>query len=324
MDGQKLVIWRVLLIAFAVSLGTVEPANALDSARSILQMFHRAYTRDDGLPGAVNAITQTPDGYLWVGTASGLYRFDGVRFERVGDDRTLAPDISLMETAVNFTIAPTFVQSIWFRILAGLVLAGLVRLAYALRLRQETARLQSGFDVRIAERERIARELHDSLLQGCQGLLLRFQSIANRVPAGDGLRDDIEDALNRADAVLAEGRARVRDLRSTATGDFAQSLAEAASDIITGDMPRFHLTVEGEQRALNVRLCEKALRNFEEAIRNVLKHANAKRIDARLQISSREGAGTEVVMRAPSHVAYKKRRLWPLAHHSLGAAGETA
>lgn len=275
---------------------------------------------------------------------------------------------------VNFAIAPTFVQSIWFKILAGLVLAGLAWLAYALRLRQETARLQSRFNVRIAERERIARELHDTLLQGCQGLLLRFQSIANRVPPGDALRHDIDDALNRTDAVLAEGRARVRDLRnSAATGDFAQSLAEAALNIIAGDAPRFHLTVEGEQRALNALVGEEALRIFEEAIRNVLKHANAKSIDAlltyghqalrlsvrddgtgmsrsklsgggdgrghfgligmreraerigaQLQIASREGRGTEVVMSAPAHVAYKRRRLWPLDHRPAAHVGEIA
>lgn len=192
-----------------------------------------------------------------------------------------------MGAAVNFTIAPTFVQSIWFKLLVALILVPLVWLAYTLRLRQETARLQGRFNVRIAERERIARELHDTLLQGCQGLLLRFQSIANRVPPGNELRNDIEAALDRADAVLAEGRARVRDLRSsTATGDVAQSLAEAASNIIGGDAPLFCLTVEGEQRALNALVGEEVLRVFEEAVRNVLKHAKAKKIDALLTFAA--------------------------------------
>ena len=267
--------------------------------------------------------------------------------------------------AVTFSIAPTFVQSIWFKILVALPLAGLIWLTYTLRIRQETARLQNRFDIRIAERERIARELHDTLLQGFQGLVLRFQSIANRVPAGDALRAPIEDALTRADGVLAEGRARVRELRSSSeTGDLAQSLAEAASNIIGGDTPNFHLTVEGEQRILNTMAGEEVLRTFEEAIRNVVQHANAKNIDAlltygrkalllsvrddgagmaasklsdrdpsghfglvgmreraeriggRLEVTSREGGGTEVILSAPAQMAYKRRRLWPLDFRS--------
>lgn len=274
--------------------------------------------------------------------------------------------------ALNFTIAPTFVQSIWFKLIIGLALTGLAWLAYSQRLRQETARLQGRFDVRIAERERIARELHDTLLQGCQGLLLRFQSIANRVPPGDALHKDIEEALDRADVVLAEGRARVRDLRtSSGASDLAQSLLEAASSIIGGDVPRFELTVEGEQRSLNALVGEEMLRVFEEAVRNVLKHANATKIDAvlafgrqtlrlsirddgagiaqsranerttgqfglvgmreraeriggQLQVASREGAGTEVVMVAPAHAAYKRPRLWPFQRHSTSLSEEAA
>jgi signal transduction histidine kinase len=244
------------------------------------------------------------------------------------------------------------------------------------RLRAQLAckpALQSCSRVRDAERQRIARELHDTLLQGCQALVLRFQSIANRVPCGEALRNDIEDALNRADAVMAEGRARVCELRShMSTGDLAGSLAEDASRIIAGDTPRFHLIVEGDQRALDALVGDEVLRIFEEAIRNVVKHANAKRIDANLtygrqslrlsvrddgigavsskltsnngnghfglvgmreraerigaslRISSREGRGTEVVMTAPAHIAYKRRRLWPLDRRSLSAIEGTA
>ena len=261
---------------------------------------------------------------------------------------------------VAFTIAPTFLQSVWFKILVALALAALAWLAFTLRLRQETARLQSSFNVRIAERERIARELHDTLLQGFQALLLRFQSIANRAPADDALRDSIEEALNRADAVLAEGRARVRELRSgAASDDLAQSLADAASNIIVGDTPRFDLTVEGAQRPLNALVAEEAPRIFEEAIRNVVEHADAKRIDAlltfgrrglrlsvrddgvgmaqsilmagerdghfgligmreratriggRLDVTSRQGGGTEVVLFAPARAAFKGRTRSP-------------
>jgi signal transduction histidine kinase len=273
---------------------------------------------------------------------------------------------------VAFTIAPTFLQSIWFKMLVALALAALAWLAFSLRLRQETARLQGSFNVRIAERERIARELHDTLLQGFQALLLRFQTIANRAPADDALRDSMEDALNRADAVLAEGRARVRELRSgAASDDLAQSLAEAASNIIVGDTPRFDLTVEGAQRPLSALVAEEAPRIFEEAVRNVVEHADARRIEAtltfgrrglslsvrdggvgmaksilvagerdghfgligmrerarriggRLDVTSREGGGTEVVLFVPARAAYKARARSPAPSFASQPGGAT-
>lgn len=189
---------------------------------------------------------------------------------------------------IEFTIPPTFIQSIWFKLL-GLLLVGLLASgAWTLRLRQVTARLQNRFDVRIAERERIARELHDTLLQGFQGLVLRFQSVANRIPDG-GLRAAIDDALDRADAVLVEGRARVRELR-TGTGDrdLAQALLDAAADVVEGDAPSVQLTVEGSPRPLHPIVREEAQRIGEEAIRNAVRHARAEEIELLLTYGRRE------------------------------------
>src|SRR5690242_164548 len=85
---------RCISVALCVfALLAPRAALALDPTRSIVQMFHRAYTHDDGLSGAVHAIAQTRDGYLWVGTDDGLYRFDGVHFEHVVDNRFLARGI---------------------------------------------------------------------------------------------------------------------------------------------------------------------------------------------------------------------------------------
>ncbi|MDP9421368.1 MAG: histidine kinase [Pseudomonadota bacterium] len=189
---------------------------------------------------------------------------------------------------IEFAIPPTFVQSIWFKLLALLSLGLLAWGAWTFRLRQVTAQLQNRFDVRIAERERIARELHDTLLQGFQGLVLRFQSVANRIPDG-GLRASIDDALDRADAVLVEGRARVRELR-TGTGDrdLAQALLDSAADAVEGDAPRVQLTVEGSPRPLHPIVREEAQRIGEEAIRNAVQHARAEEIELLLTYGRRE------------------------------------
>jgi signal transduction histidine kinase/ligand-binding sensor domain-containing protein len=190
---------------------------------------------------------------------------------------------------LTFTIPPTFMQSIWFKFIVLFCVCALVALAYALRVQQVTAQLQNRFNIRVAERERIARELHDTLLQGFHGLLLRFQSITNRVPAGEELRASLDDALDRADAVLTEGRARVRDLRAkTVEGDLAKAIVEDAHKAIEGDAPRFRLTVEGSPRTLHALVSEEVTRIAEEAIRNVVQHANAKSIEAILSYGGAE------------------------------------
>ncbi|MCH8686380.1 ATP-binding protein [Pedomonas mirosovicensis] len=180
---------------------------------------------------------------------------------------------------LEFTILPTFLQTIWFKLLIALAVAALATLAYRFRMRQVMARMQNRFDIRIAERERIARELHDTLLQGIQGLMLRFQAAANRVSAPE-VRETLDDALERADAVLVEGRARVRDLRSTSeSGELAQQLLDLAGRLIEGEPLRADLAVEGEQRPLHPLVQEEAQRIAEEAIRNVVSHAGATKLD---------------------------------------------
>lgn len=74
-------------------LAAAPSAFALDPTRSIQQMHHRAYTQADGLPSSVTTIAQTPDGYLWVGSTSGLYRFDGVRFEPLAAAQLIGPSM---------------------------------------------------------------------------------------------------------------------------------------------------------------------------------------------------------------------------------------
>ena len=122
--------------------------------------------------------------------------------------------LSSRGTMVKLTIEPTFTQSIWFKILVAAGILCLAAFAYALRLRQVTAALQSRFNVRMAERERIARELHDTLLQSFQGLLLQFKAAANRLgePAA---KDVLSSAVTKAQRMLVEARDRVRNFAST-------------------------------------------------------------------------------------------------------------
>lgn len=178
-----------------------------------------------------------------------------------------------------FSIAPTFLQSVWFKLLLAIGIALLMWVTYRMLLKRQAAVLHKRFDIRIAERERIARELHDTLLQSVQGLILRFDSVASHMPSESALYASAQEAIRHAEVVVAEGRDRVRDLRTTTKADLGQSIVEASREIIHGDMPRFTLSVKGEQRVVHVVVGDEMLRVAGEAIRNVFQHARAKTLE---------------------------------------------
>jgi ligand-binding sensor domain-containing protein len=114
---------------------------------------------------------------------------------------------------LNFEIQPTFVESWPFRLLCAFALTALLWLAYSMRLRVVARGVRLRMAERIEERERIARELHDTLLQAIQALTLRFQLAADDLPPGLAGRASLVAAIDMADQVIAEGRDRVRELR---------------------------------------------------------------------------------------------------------------
>src|SRR5262249_13199363 len=154
--------------------------------------------------------------------------------------------------SLAFVIPPAFVQTTSFTVLLALFLSLLLWGAYRLRLRAATRAIQGRMEERLRERERIARELHDTLLQGTYGLTLRFQAVADQIVEGSPVRRAIDDALERADKVMAEGRDRVEGLRLTSDSpvDLAAALEEAANEIAAGSHVQLRIEVHGEARAL--------------------------------------------------------------------------
>src|SRR5262245_3095129 len=106
---------KLVAIAGAALLGIATPSLALDPALRLTQYGHTAWrVRDGALPGAVNAIAQTRDGYLWIATSAGLLRFDGVRFEpwRPPDGTTLRTIVALLGASDG---------SLWIGVIGGLL-----------------------------------------------------------------------------------------------------------------------------------------------------------------------------------------------------------
>lgn len=190
-----------------------------------------------------------------------------------------------------FTVPPAFTQSWPFYILLALAAASLLCAAYSWRLRQVTAHVRSKLEGQLAERERIARELHDTLLQGVQGLILRVQSVANRLPPDRPEKPLLESALDRAEAVLIEGRDRVLDLRpEQKSRDLADHFLGFAEEMGAGAAIKFNLTVEGVSRTLHPLVVDETCRIGMEAIRNAFHHAQAKRIDVAITYTRKEFA----------------------------------
>jgi signal transduction histidine kinase/sugar lactone lactonase YvrE len=206
----------------------------------------------------------------------GTYRF---RVMASNNDGVWNPHAATLE----FTIPPTFFQSIWFLLACAILLAALFVLLYQVKVRAMTAQMRDRMRERLAERERIARELHDTLIQGVQALILRFQLVADDISPEDPSRRALEEALDRADAVLAEGRDRVRDLRRTGGADeIEHMILEIARRQAFAPSTQIAVTSEGTPRPLDPLVWDEVARIANEALFNVWRHAQARQVEIRI------------------------------------------
>jgi signal transduction histidine kinase len=224
----------------------------------------------EGVP--VNDFDEDGDGRLWAGTEQGLFVFDGQAWRPAGASRVQPGDLAKTPWVAE-----------WF---TALCLAGAVLVlwfAYRLHLHRTTLRLRQRLEERHGERERIARELHDTLLQGIQGLMLRFHVAASHLPEGP-VRERLRQALDAADGVLVEGRDRVSELRASSdeVTDLAASYAVLAAEFGVGDAPVLRLVVEGDACQLDPLVSDELYRIGREALFNAFIHAGAREIEVEI------------------------------------------
>lgn len=189
--------------------------------------------------------------------------------------------------SANLTIMPAWYQTATLWALCAAAVFALLFLVFRLRLAQMRNHLQARLQERLFERERIARELHDTLIQGFQGLVLVFGAAAQRISAEDPIREVLGKALKTADGVLAEGRDRVRGLREsmTLTHDLPTALKEAAEDLALAQPIEFSMSVSGTQRPLHAVAMEEVYQIAREALTNAHRHAGANRIELELSFA---------------------------------------
>ncbi len=190
----------------------------------------------------------------------------------------------------NVTQKPFFYQTTTFWVVTGV--AGILLLAglYRLRLREAAARLNARLEERLAERERIARDLHDTLLQGFQGLILRFHDAMMTIPEREPARQLMESALDRADEVLAEGRDRVVNLHACfdEAGDLAKSLALAGDEIANGSEVKVSVTAEGQAQTLDPMALDEIYCIGREAMVNAVRHSKGRSVEVEVDYAAWE------------------------------------
>jgi signal transduction histidine kinase len=162
------------------------------------------------------------------------------------------------------------------------------------RLQQVERQFNMRLEERLNERTRIARDLHDTLLQSFQGLLLRFDVATNLLPERpDEARKRLKSAIDQAEVAIIEGRDAVQGLRSSTvlTNDLALAISALGEELATGESnPNhavFHVAVEGTSRDLHPISRDEIFRIAGEAMRNAFKHAQAQRIEVEIQYHDR-------------------------------------
>ena len=155
------------------------------------------------------------------------------------------------------------------------------------------AQLTLRFEERLAERTRIARELHDTLLQSFQALMLHFQTVNDLLPPGKA-KEALEKALDRADQAIVEGRDAIQNLRSSTalTNELAEAMTALGEELGgTRDGEKssatFRVSIDGRPRELQPILRDDIYRIAREALRNAFRHAQATKIEADITYSER-------------------------------------
>jgi ligand-binding sensor domain-containing protein/signal transduction histidine kinase len=190
--------------------------------------------------------------------------------------------------SLGIKILPPWWNTSWFRSICVIVVLLSLYAAYSYRVAQIARQFEVRLEERVSERTRIARELHDTLLQSFQGLIFRLQAVGDLLPEGKA-KDQLERSLERADQAIAEGRSTVYELRSSATttNDLAEAIRTLGDELTTQDSAAFRLVVEGPVRALHPIVRDEIYRITCEGLRNAFGHARASHIETEIAYGER-------------------------------------
>jgi signal transduction histidine kinase len=196
---------------------------------------------------------------------------------------------------LEFSIAPAYYQTNWFRAVCAVLVLALVWAIYQIRVRQLRHDFALTLEARVGERTSLARELHDTLLQSFHGLMLRFAIVSQLLPEHPvEAKEQLDSTMDRAAKAIAEGRDAVQGLRASTvqTNDLARAInalgEELATDPAHPGTPAFRVTVEGEARDLHPIPRDEIYRIAAEALRNAFRHAQARHIEVEIRYDNQQ------------------------------------
>jgi len=194
------------------------------------------------------------------------------------------------DAALDFSVVPAYYQTTWFRALCTFLSLALLWAAYHGRVRQMKKQFNMTLDARVGERARIARDLHDTLLQSFHGLLLRFQTASLLLPERPiEAKEKLDSAIEQAAGAITEGRETVQGLRASTVerNDLALAIKtfgeELENDFNNHRPATFRVAVEGQPRDLHPILRDEIYKVAAEALRNAFHHSQAKQVEVELR-----------------------------------------
>jgi signal transduction histidine kinase/ligand-binding sensor domain-containing protein len=192
------------------------------------------------------------------------------------------------ETVFGFEVEPAFWQTWWFRSTLAVLLASIAYVFYRLRLHRLTQQLNMRFEERLAERTRIAQELHDTLLQGFLSASMQLHVADDQLPADSPAKPLINRVLALMGRVIDEGRNAVRGLRSgnEDSYDLGQAFSRVAQELVTQQEVDFRVVMEGLPRALHPVIRDEVYRIGRESVVNAFRHSRASKIEVEVDYSA--------------------------------------
>jgi signal transduction histidine kinase len=196
------------------------------------------------------------------------------------------PDPGGLVVAVAITKgAPPFWGTLWFRLGSLLVAIAAMLGLYRIRMRQVARQLNVRFEERLAERTRIAQELHDTLLQGFVSASMQLHVAAERLPPDSPHRAPLDRVQELMRTVIDQGRNAVRGLRSTNRNadDLEHAFSGIEQEFAEQGQAGFKVIVEGHPRPVHPVIRDEVYRIGREAVVNAFRHSGAKRIEVELE-----------------------------------------
>jgi signal transduction histidine kinase/ligand-binding sensor domain-containing protein len=215
-----------------------------------------------------------------------VFRVQGSNSDGVWNEKGLS---------LTILITPPWWNTSWFRILCAVLVLGSLWAGYQWRLRRLRRQFEIALDARVGERTRIARELHDTLLQSFHGLLLQLEVVSQMQLDRPGeAKQRLDKTIERGARAITEGRDAVQGLRESTiqSNDLALAInalgEELAADPGNHGSPAFRVAIEGEPRDLHPLLRDEIYRIAAEGLRNAFRHAHAKQIEVEIRYDDQQ------------------------------------